>query len=83
VIEIGLRLADVQRLRLQSEPVAGKMSAEAARRNLWRNGAGQDEIAFLVERQRTEGGYEGNRPTSVIAGSSLRRIAGTKLQKGA
>ena len=50
VVELGLRLADVERLGLQSERVAIKANEkDAARKNLRDNGATEREIAFLID----------------------------------
>ena len=50
VVEIGLRLADVERLELQSEQVAIKDDQkDSARENLRDNGATEGEIAFLID----------------------------------
>jgi hypothetical protein len=56
VIDIGLRLTDVERLGLESEPVAfGNRSLEALRDNLELNGATEAEIAYLIDgKQRVE-----------------------------
>jgi DNA topoisomerase VI subunit B len=56
IIDIGLRLVDVQQFGLQSEPVAfGNRNREPLRKNLTLNGATEDEIAFLIARkQRVE-----------------------------
>jgi DNA topoisomerase VI subunit B len=56
IIVIGLRLTDVKRLVLQSEPVSfGKRNLSKIRKNLRRNGATEEEITFLVDgRQRVE-----------------------------
>jgi DNA topoisomerase 6 subunit A-like protein/histidine kinase/DNA gyrase B/HSP90-like ATPase len=52
-VDLGLRLADVDRLSLQSEPVAIEdKSKDALRRRLAVNGATGQEIAFLVDRGR-------------------------------
>jgi DNA topoisomerase VI subunit B len=52
VIDLGLRLADVHRLNLDSEVFSlGKVSAQAARDQLLRRGATEAEIAFLIDGQ--------------------------------
>jgi hypothetical protein len=51
VIDLGLRLADVQKYGLQTE--ACHLRSDPAR-NLLRNGATQEEIAFLRSGQRVE-----------------------------
>jgi hypothetical protein len=52
LVDLGLRLADVNRLRLDSEVVAlGKVSPEAAREQLQKRGATEAEIAFLIDGQ--------------------------------
>jgi DNA topoisomerase VI subunit B len=49
-IDFGLRLADVNRLSLDSEVYAlGKVSPGAARAQLRRRGASAEEIAFLID----------------------------------
>ena len=61
VIDLGLRLADVQALGLESERVEYKDKADPAI-NLARNGAKPDELRFLVKgRQWSKGGYWGER----------------------
>jgi DNA topoisomerase VI subunit B len=56
IIVIGLRLADVTRLQLQSERVSfGKHDLGNIRKNLRLNGATEEEITFLVDgKQRVE-----------------------------
>jgi hypothetical protein len=56
IIDIGLRLADVTRLALESEPVKlGKNdSREARRQTLERHGASDEEIEFLVPEDKDE-----------------------------
>jgi Topoisomerase 6 subunit A/Spo11, Toprim domain len=56
IIDIGLRLADVERLALQSEPVVfGNRKPDALCRNLRLNGASEAEIAYLINgKQRVE-----------------------------
>jgi DNA topoisomerase VI subunit B len=52
VVDLGLRLADVHRLGLDSEVFPlGKVSPEAARDQLRRRGATETEIAFLIDGQ--------------------------------
>jgi DNA topoisomerase VI subunit B len=61
VIDLGLRLADVQGLGLESERVEYKDKADPAI-NLARNGAKPDELRYLVKgRQWSAGGYWGER----------------------
>jgi hypothetical protein len=53
VIDLGLRLEDVQRYNLDSEAVYEKKITDSKlRAQLKRNGATEDEIQFLAERQR-------------------------------
>jgi hypothetical protein len=47
-VDLGLRLADVERLGLQSEPVEIKGDRDARSDTLERHGASQEEIDFLV-----------------------------------
>jgi hypothetical protein len=55
VIDIGLRLKDVERFGLESEPVVFEKSAAALRKNSERYGATEAEIAFLIDgEQRVE-----------------------------
>lgn len=56
VIDLGLRLADIQAYGLQSESVAlgGAGSLAKFRVNLRRNGATDDEITFLAQGRRVE-----------------------------
>jgi hypothetical protein len=54
-IDLGLRLTDVQELDLESEPVPfGRADPDKIRDRLERNGATDNEIAFLTEGQRVE-----------------------------
>jgi hypothetical protein len=54
-IDLGLRLTDVRELDLESEPVSfGRTDPNKIRYRLERNGATDDEIAFLMEGQRVE-----------------------------
>jgi hypothetical protein len=54
-IDLGLRLADVEELGLESEPVSfGNTGPDKIRDRLKLNGATQEEIAFLMEGQRVE-----------------------------
>jgi hypothetical protein len=53
VIDLGLRLADVQELDLEPEETFDRGTASARRRNLRKNGATEEEIEFLL-RQRVE-----------------------------
>jgi len=55
VLDIGLRLADVQAMELASEPVTYGKDTDP-RDNLYENGATAEEIAFLV-RGRTYGAW--------------------------
>jgi hypothetical protein len=48
IIDIGLRLVDVERLGLESEPVVFDKSPAAVRKNLERYGATEAEIEFLL-----------------------------------
>lgn len=52
VIDIGLRLTDVERLCLESEPVAFEKNANTLRHNLRKYGASDAEIAFLIDHKR-------------------------------
>jgi hypothetical protein len=54
VIDLGLRLADVRRLGLDSEPVAIEQDKDKLARRLRINGATPAEIAFLLRGQRVE-----------------------------
>jgi hypothetical protein len=53
-VDLGLRLADVERLELASEPVAIDKDENAVRRRLAINGASEDEIEFLLGGERVE-----------------------------
>ncbi len=53
VIDLGLRLDDVQKHDLESERVYYRMSPHKIRSNLTKNGATQEEVAFLLD-QRVE-----------------------------
>ena len=53
-VDLGLRLADVERLALQSEPVAVGKDENATRRRLRINGATEAEIDFLLAGRRVE-----------------------------
>lgn len=59
VIDLGLRLGDVRKHNLQSEPVAYGKSDPAL--NLRENGATEDEIEFLVSGSNDYQGYSGER----------------------
>jgi hypothetical protein len=59
VVDLGLRLADVEQLGLPSEPV-GYDSTVDPRHNLRRSGASEAECDFLV-RGHGHGGWEGER----------------------
>jgi len=59
VVELGLRLADVERLKLESEAVDYD-DAKDPRENLAEGGATQEEQDFLVQR-RTMSGWSGQR----------------------
>ncbi len=50
IIDLGLRLVDVERLGLQAEPVVIKGNAEARADTLERHGATEQEIDFLLGR---------------------------------
>jgi hypothetical protein len=55
VVDFGLRLDDVERLGLESEPVVfGKVSHSAIRDRLRINGATEAEIRFLLNERRVE-----------------------------
>lgn len=53
-VDLGLRLADVERLGLASESVAIDRDQDALDRRLRINGATDDEIAFLLSGRRVE-----------------------------
>jgi hypothetical protein len=53
-VDLGLRLADVERLSLQSEPVALAGDLAAKRSRLKINGATEPETAFLLSGRRVE-----------------------------
>ncbi len=53
-IDLGLRLADVERLGLESESVAIDKDRDALARRLRINGATDDEIEFLLSGRRVE-----------------------------
>src|SRR5262249_11137125 len=59
VIDLGLRLPDVQAMNLASEPVDYRGEKDP-RVNLRECGASEDECSFLV-RRRTHGGWAGER----------------------
>jgi hypothetical protein len=48
VVDLGLRLADVEEYGLERESVHGNDSAESVRANLRKNGATEQEIEFLL-----------------------------------
>ena len=54
VIELGLRLADVEAMDLDAEPVAIKGDRNKIRLRLWRNGATKEEVDFLLREKRVE-----------------------------
>ena len=59
VVDLGLRLADVKEMNLQSEPVS-YLSKVDPRENLRENGATEDECNFLVQ-GKVGGGWTGKR----------------------
>jgi hypothetical protein len=54
VIELGLRLVDVEAMDLDAEPVAIKGDRNKIRLRLWRNGATKEEVDFLLREKRVE-----------------------------
>jgi hypothetical protein len=54
VIDLGLRLEDVQSYSLDSEAVYEKIACDKLRAQLEGNGATEDEIEFLAQGQRVE-----------------------------
>jgi hypothetical protein len=55
VVDLGLRLADVEELDLASESVSlGNTSRQKIRRRLERNGATDEEVEFLLNEERVE-----------------------------
>jgi hypothetical protein len=50
IIDIGLRLTDVEALGLLREPFTGKKNGRLVAQTLKRHGASQDEIDFLIQR---------------------------------
>jgi hypothetical protein len=54
IVDLGLRLADVEAEGLESEPVVQDKDPGAVRRRLAINGATEAEIAFLLNRERVE-----------------------------
>jgi hypothetical protein len=54
IVDVGLRLADVDTEHLESEPVIQDKDADAVRRRLAINGATEAEIAFLLDGERVE-----------------------------
>ena len=52
LVDIGLRLTDVETLGLESEPVKVEGDLEKRKRTLHRHGATPDEIAFLLDEQK-------------------------------
>jgi hypothetical protein len=55
VVDLGLRLSDINELSLGSESVSfGNISHSKIRQRLQRNGATSDEIEFLLDGQRVE-----------------------------
>jgi hypothetical protein len=60
VIDLGLRLADVQAMGLEPEDV-DYSDKKDPRENLRANGATEEECKFLVERQSYSGGWTGHR----------------------
>jgi DNA topoisomerase VI subunit B len=60
VVDLGLRLADVREMNLQSEPVPYQSKVDP-RENLRQNGATEDECNFLVERNVGKSTWLGKR----------------------
>ena len=54
IVDMGLRLADVEAEGLESEPVVQDKDPDAVRRRLAINGATEAEIAFLLDGERVE-----------------------------
>jgi hypothetical protein len=54
IVDLGLRLADVEAEGLESEPVGQDKNPGAVHRRLAINGATEAEIAFLLNRERVE-----------------------------
>ena len=54
IVDMGLRLADVEAEGLESEPVIQDKDPDAVRRRLAINGAIEAEIAFLLDGERVE-----------------------------
>ena len=54
IVDMGLRLADVDAEHLESEPVVQDKDPDAVRRRLAINGATEAEIAFLLNGERVE-----------------------------
>ncbi len=51
MIDLGLRLADVEELGLESETAFDRGDEEARRKNLRENGASEKEIKFLLKKR--------------------------------
>jgi DNA topoisomerase VI subunit B len=60
IIDLGLRLADVEQYNLESEPVVYKRGTDP-RSNLRDNGASEDEIQFLAGERHGDGCFHGRR----------------------
>jgi len=81
VVDLGLRLADVQDLGLEEESVYVNGSAVDARRNLRVNGATTEEIEFLVS-TGTYRGWSGRRvELNAMASDQLVEFIESKLEE--
>jgi hypothetical protein len=89
VVNLGLRLADVEALNLQSENVSLKDSPQKIRDRLRRNGASPEEIDFLLGGRRVElnamtsdqfiAFVEGTRLVTAVETEEGRRPEGSRL----
>jgi hypothetical protein len=75
VVDLGLRLADVE--NLESEDVFDRGSREAIRRNLRGNGATPDEIEFLLEQRVELNAF----PSDELVAFIRRKLDGCEIKK--
>ncbi len=61
IIDIGLRLSDIDELGLLHEPFTAKKNPRSVAETLRRHGATQDEIDLLIQRTSGFRGFEGER----------------------
>jgi DNA topoisomerase VI subunit B len=77
-VDLGLRLADVQEMKLESEPIPEKMQFKDPREVLREYGASEEECDFLVEKKQLA--FKNGKPRRVYAGKRVELNAMTAPQ---